>query len=160
MNLTQMLTIAVVPALDKLAVAKPTINQGSSYRQVLGTGLVESNYAYLRQYPSGPAIGFWEMEEDTYASLWANYLAYEPSLAIILRSIAGIPTGVPDPLTMAWNLQFGAAMCRIKYFDDDTALPPLQAVAMATFHKNVYNTSEGAANIETNTPLFQQAIGA
>lgn len=164
MNLTHIKELVVRPALAKLAVALPALSAGPSEPLMIGTGLAESAYAFLRQYPSGPAIGFWEMEAGgtttTYEDTWHNFLAYQPSLSIILRTIAGVSTGIPDPLTMAWNLQFACAMARIKYYRSPLPLPASTAMALATYHKQVYNTGEGVANVLTNEPLFVMALAA
>lgn len=147
----------------KYDVVEPTLNvlglnSAAALNLVTGTALAESGGQYLKQLGTGPALGLWEVEPDTEQDCWNNYLAYQHDLAVKLRSLLA-----PGATTtqLVWNLCYGAAICRIKYLRATDPLPGAKdAAAMAAYHKKIYNTAGGAADADTNTPLFQSAINA
>ena len=47
---------------------------------ILETGLVESNYKYLRQLGDGPARSFWQVEPATAVDNLAHYLKHRKTL--------------------------------------------------------------------------------
>ena len=59
----------------------------SAERLILGTGAIESRYQYLRQYPSGIARSYWQIETATCLDNIKNYLVYRKSK---LKKIADI----------------------------------------------------------------------
>lgn len=146
----------------------------SAENLVLGTGLVESNYQYVDQTTQGPgpAYGFWQMEEPTYIDIWRNYLLHQPgTLSDALRGMVGpkdrqtsVPTGtlsmtIPHIATMHGNLFYAAAMCRVHYRRVPKSLPSAHdAVALAAYWKQFYNTPLGAGTIEKAIPFFKQVV--
>jgi hypothetical protein len=165
MNLTQVKTLVVVPALTTLGNALHAIDVPAAIPLLVGTGLVESEYAFLAQFPTGPAGGFWEMEwgspTTTYEDCWTNFLNFPANAALrsAILSLAGANSQPPGSLIIT-NLLFAVAMARIKYWRSPLPLPAAtDAAGLAQYHVTVYNAG-GAANVTTNTPLFQQAIAA
>jgi hypothetical protein len=158
-DITQFKYDVVTPALVTLGGFNPALNSPAAVNLITGTALVESGLVYVEQLDSGPALGVCQMEPVTHDSLWANYINYHPTLASILETIAG--SAKPSSELLVTNLAYSVAMARIKYWDSAAAMPAAtDAVGMANFHKNVYNSSLGAAQVAVNTPLFAQAIQA
>ncbi len=125
---------------------------------VTGTALVESGCVYLKQLGTGPALGLFQMEPATEQDCWNNYLSYQHNLAALIKGLLW-----PGATTaqLVGNLPYAAAMCRVKYLRAPDMLPsPKDAAGLAAYHKSIYNSALGAADAETNTPLFQQAIDA
>lgn len=124
---------------------------------VTGTALAESAASDLLQ-TNGPALGLWQMEPATEQDIWTNFLAFNPTIAARVQSVLA-----PHPTTpqLVWNLAYGAAMCRLKYWRSPEALATYNdATGLATNWKMIYNTSLGAGAVDANhVALFQQAIG-
>jgi hypothetical protein len=154
--LSQLKYAVVEPALLAIGLAGT-----AALNLVTGTALVESGAQYVQQI-NGPALGLWQMEPATEQDCWTNFLGYNTALAAQVKALLA-PYNSVDQRTqqLVSNMLYAAAMCRIKY---RRAAPPLpaynDAAGMADYHKSVYNTALGAANVATNTPLFQQAINA
>ena len=136
--LSQIRDLVVRPALQAINAWTP-----AAEILVIGTGLQESGYAALAQ-DGGPALGFWLMEPATATDIWDNYLAYQNPLSLRITALVAEEQDKIAQLT--WNLQYGAAMCRIKYL---RAPDPLPAAAdlegMAAIYKKIYNSPQGAA---------------
>ncbi|QHJ85429.1 MAG: hypothetical protein [Bacteriophage sp.] len=149
------LKTAVRPALAQL---EPLIQYSPvAHALVIGTGLVESQYNALLQGGGGPALGFWQMEPATYNDIVKNFIMYREGLATKISSIVGYEiTGRSQRL--ATDNLLAAIMCRIQYYRSKSALPPMDAKALSSYHKNVYNTALGAADPLKNVPAFQRAI--
>jgi len=159
LNLSQLKALVVTPTLAQLALVIPALGSVWAINQVTGTTLVESGCQYLKQLGGGPALGLWQMEPATHDDCWTNFINYNPSLKSRMQSIAGQES--PAAGLMVTNLAYAAAMCRIKYWRSPLPSPvATNAAGCAGYHKQVYNSALGAADAETNTPLFQQAIDA
>lgn len=131
--------LVVRPALQHIGLHSPAAEQ-----LVLGTGLIESGLKKLRQYGNGPALGLFQMEPFTHDDLWQTFLNRKPDLAARLRAIC------PDPAAdkLPWNLQYAAAMCRVKYFRAPASLPALDDIeAQAAYWKLHYNTPLGRGKV-------------
>jgi hypothetical protein len=133
-----LLELAVRPALQ-------IIGGGTAAEQlVMGTAAVESNLIWLKQHGTGPALGLWQMEPFTFHDL-TNRLT--DAQFNTLMSLSTHNRAEPDEL--AWNLRFGAAMCRIKYRDDPRPLPQAGDIqGMAATWKRCYNSHLGAGKPE------------
>lgn len=137
--LTQIRDLVVVPALTTIGHAEP-----AAVRLVIGTGLIESQYQYLSQI-GGPALGFWQMEPATCNDTWDNYLTYQLPLRNTVISLMTHLSDKNDQLI--WNLQYAAAMCRIKYLRSPFPLPAADDLeGMAGMYKTVYNSALGSAD--------------
>jgi len=131
-------------------IVRPALKAINAWQQaseilIVGTGLMESNYVELVQI-GGPALGFWQMEPATAQDIWDNYLTYAAQLRSDLMKLMAPYEDKIEQLT--WNLQYAAAMARIKYL---RAPDPLPAAAdlegIAAYYKKIYNTAHGAAKI-------------
>lgn len=137
----QLLELAVRPALSIMG---PAYSTPAAEQLVMGTAAVESGFVWLKQHGTGPALGLWQMEPFTFRDL-RNRTPEGLRLAIAL--LAGGPVIEPD--CVAWNLRFGAAMCRLKYRDDPHPLPRAGDVrGLALTWKRVYNSPLGAGKVD------------
>lgn len=141
-----------------LAALPAPLNTLSAQQGVLGIGLKESGYTYLKQLGSGPALGFWQMEPATHDDMWANFIRYRPDLQKPLSEIAG---GRPSAQALVTSPIYAAAMCRVHLFRQPDALPSAgDATAWATFWKQHYNTPGGAGLVSQAAPFFRAAMEA
>lgn len=157
-DLTQLRALVVRPTLQAL------ISGGISYslaaeNLVLGTGAHESQYFYLSQVGGGPALGFWQMEPETFEDCWTNYINFRTPLATAINGMRR-----PQPLApseLVTNLALACAMCRVRYARAPAPLPAAtDAAALAQYWKSYYNTDRGAGYASVVIPAFQSAIGA
>jgi hypothetical protein len=133
----QFLQIAVRPAL---AIMGPKYSTTAAEQLVMGTAAVESGFMWLKQHGTGPALGLFQMEPFTYNDLLHRM---PDELRFVMHVLAGDAN--PEPHFVAWNLRFGAAMCRLKYRDDKQPLPmPFAVGEMARTWKRCYNSVLGA----------------
>lgn len=145
----------VIPALAALPEALNTL---SAQQGVLGIGLKESGYTYLKQLGSGPALGFWQMEPATHDDMWANFIRYRPDLQKPLSALAG---GRPSAQALVTSPVYAAAMCRVHLFRQPDALPSAgDAAAWAAYWKQHYNTPGGAGVAAQAIPIFRAAMDA
>lgn len=137
--LIQIRDLVVIPALTTIGHAEP-----AAIRLVIGTGLIESQYSYIAQV-GGPALGPWQMEPETCNDAWINYLPYQSALRASITHLMATYQDKVDQL--AWNWQYAAAMCRIKYLRSPLPLPAAaDVIGLAGIYKTVYNSALGAAD--------------
>jgi hypothetical protein len=161
LNLKQFKYNIVQPVIDMFPAP---YNSDAAVNLLTGTALVESGLEYLVQLPNGPALGLWQMEPATHYDCWVNFLNHEKNneLVKIAESVTDHVTLIwNDNGTLIWNLRYACFMARVKYIRAPDALPAADdALALAAYHKVWYNTALGAADVQKNTPLFQEAIDA
>ena len=118
---------------------------------ILGTGLVESNLREIEQGRPGnvgPALGFFQMEPNTYYDLWKNYLDYRPKIEKAIMNTCRLSV-IPKAEALAWNLRLACAMCRVHYWRVSERLPEKNDIrGMASYWKRHYNTHKGKGKIE------------
>lgn len=160
MTLSEIKWGLIAPTLKEIGLYSDT-----ALNLVTGTGLVESGYKTTVQYGGGPALGWFQMEPETYEDCWSNYLVYRKGLAqkILLLLPGNLSPASSYPHPPSSDLiypAYAAAMCRVKYLRVPAPLPPNNAVSLSLYHKRYYNTMQGKADATKNIPLFQAAIDA
>lgn len=91
---------------------------------VLGTGAHESgDFKSRRQIGGGPALGLFEIEPNTLTDIEINYLKYRVALADKVEALFDGTDPLGKPHQLETNDQWGAALCRIKYFRAPAKLP-------------------------------------
>jgi hypothetical protein len=149
-NLDQLRAYVVRPVLAYLEPQIPYTPGAENL--ILGTGLVESKYEFVRQVGRGPARSVWQIEPFTEADLHV-WLKRYPELAAKIDRLMW-PEPSLDNLTA--NLAYGAAMCRVFYRRLPDAIPgPQDAQGMAELWKRRYNTALGAGTVEKALPHFR-----
>lgn len=179
-NLSQWKANVVRPSLALLA---PIPDIGAklaaewAVNQVTGTTKESGGCEYVRQYPTGPAWGFYQMEEATHDDIWENYLRYNQALgAVIYGSVSNTKSNLATaaqpiyaPIVammkgeyqlLITNLTYATLMCRIDYYRSKLAAPANTAQALAQYHKTVYNTAGGASVAADDVSYYAQAIAA
>jgi len=126
-----------------------TLNEIDLYSEdavnlLMGTAAQESHLGtYLRQLKSGPALGIFQMEPNTYWDICLNYLEYKPELYAKLKKVCG----KLDPDHLVWNLKLAICMTRIHYLRVPKPLPT-DLSGYANYWKDHYNTYLGAGTTE------------
>lgn len=173
LDLRQLRKLVVGPALRGIGLWSQTAEN-----LIIGTGLAESRYEFLSQWPTGPAIGYWQMEKSTHSWIWGEYLARHdkqelvvlvlPFVSSLRPTIEGLDEAMeggwmPDPNMMAQNIAYAAIMCRIKYWTIPKALPsgdnPDPEIDLALYWKKYYNTEGGKGDPEDFIELYRQYGG-
>ena len=154
MDLAQFDQYVLVPALKKIGLYSP-----SAHVLMLGTGVIETNYQYLKQLGSGPALGVFEVEPDTYNDIYRFINKYE-NRKLKERCLAACIYDLwPDSEDLIYNLRWACIIARLKYFMVSVALPSsFDAVGMANYYKKYYNTYIGKSDIDEDVKVFQEII--
>jgi len=118
------------------------------------TGLVESNYNYIKQLGTGPARSFWQVEPFTAKDSIDNYLIYRSDKLFNVAHIVCMDTDTLKNLSMDnidyllhTNIAAGIAFCRLKYWRAPAKIPS-DLEGMAQYWKTYYNTEQGAGTVE------------
>lgn len=145
-NLAQLRALVVKPALTDLGLYSEAAEE-----LLIGTGLAESGFVYLRQLPDGPALGFWQMEPATHDDLWENWLRFRVELVHIMRDEVprGERTAWPTPSLLITNLRYAAMMARLQYYRQPEPLPAATDIeGLAHYWKRYWATAAGKGKPE------------
>lgn len=151
------------PMQFRMQVVRPTLARIALWSQdaenlVLGTALAESGLQYIKQIGGGPALGVCQMEPATHYDIWTNYLKYQTPLRADIIKLAGyFSAEFPDPGELIGNLDYAVAMCRAHYRRQRPPLPS-DAMGLALYHKQYYNTAGGKADIAESIKHFKFAV--
>lgn len=122
----------VLTEIDKYS--EPAVNL------LLGTAAQESAFGtYIRQI-NGPALGVFQMEPNTEADCWMNYLLYRKALVGDIVRITGI--SMPNTWHLEGNLIYQIVMARVHYLRVSEPIPE-DVPGMAEYWKEYYNTRLG-----------------
>lgn len=131
-------------------IVKSTLNDLNMYSHdaeelLIFTCAVESlGGTYLRQV-SGPALGIYQMEPNTYNDIWQNYIKFNLSICMILNHNFNV-SFQPSAGRLIYDLRFSTAMTRLFYHRIPESLPAANDIdAIWIYYKKYYNTPEGAA---------------
>ena len=132
---------------------------------VLGTGLYESQYRYIRQIGSGIAKSFWQVEVATAQDNIKSYLKYRQSKARMCASAAMVPLkftmiGTSDDEIgdmLESNIAYGIMHCRLKYWRVPKKVPQ-DLEGQAHYYKKYYNSAQGKASEEEYIEQYKDFI--
>lgn len=127
-----------------------TINMYSKEAQqlLLITGATESRYEYLKQYPSGPASSWWQIEELTNWDVWHNWLRFRGDARERVIRVSHLSDKymkeLPNhALCTKWAtdiIPYAICMARIVYRRVPKALPAYNDIdAMGAYYLKYYN---------------------
>jgi hypothetical protein len=163
-DLRQLRAFVLKPALTDLGLWSQAAEE-----LLVGTGLVESLFTYLRQLNNGPALGFWQMEPATHDDLWMHWLRFRPRLAEpLLAEVPGAPHSDdlvtmlrdgwrPSLTLLATNLRYAAMAARLHYRRVPELLPAADDVeGMAQYWKMHWNTELGKGNPAKFVLLYRE----
>lgn len=130
---------------------------------LLGTMLRESAGVSVFQQTQGAptsksGFGLFQMEPATHDDCWANFINNRPDLYKRMVRLSG--NAGANAMRLSFDFVYAAAMCRVRYLRDPNPLPSeTDAVSLATYWKDVYNTSKGKGTVDGGTvALFQKAV--
>lgn len=148
-------------------VIEPTLNKAgwitpSDHVLIYGTGWVESDYIHVMQIgtPKNGGVGFFDDEPSDYKDIytWLRN-GFNRNILDRILSICNFATLPTDISILASNLAYATLICRTHYHRVKEPVPAANdALGMATYHKNHYNSSLGKADIEKNTAVWQRII--
>ena len=152
-NIEQLDKYVVQPVLEHLG-----MNSLAARRLMIGTALAESHGKYIHQIGDGPALGLWQVEPSTHMDNYVSFLEY-PSRRDLYQKFVSLRGDFPKAHNqMIGNLSYNCAHARLKYWRSPKKMPNENDYrAMAEYHKDIYNSSLGKADIENNVCLFEMA---
>jgi len=120
----------------------------ASVNLLLGTAAQESGFGtYIRQIGGGPALGVFQMEPNTEADIWMNYLLYRRELLSHIKRLAGLEAA--NAWHLEGNLIYQIIMARAHYLRVHEVLPPADDIeGLARYWKQYYNTPLGKGTVE------------
>lgn len=140
---TQVLNLVIRPVHARLDAVQRGMASASADAISLGTACQESNFRWIAQTPTGPALGLWQMEPATHDDLFRNYLAYNTKLRDAVMSFSCSAMSTQQQL--AGNALYAAACCRAQFFRAPETLPAANDVdGMAHLWKVRWNSVSGA----------------
>ena len=156
----------VKPVLKSLTTkAGKSLYSEAAVNLLTGTAIVESRLRFLRQIVryetdgtpvDGVALGIYQVEKNTLADIYDNFLKYNPELLQVVEAYRG---NEPREDAIISNLKYATAIARIYYFRKKEPLPSSgDYKGMAKYHKEHYNTSKGATNVDESEEDFVLAI--
>lgn len=154
--LQQVLNAWIKPALDYLP---SELNTPARRQMVLGIGVVETAYSAMWQ-DGGPALGFWQIQPNTWHDIHVNYLIYRPKLSDSIKKLLKYSEESIDLLTQC--PRYAALLCALIVYRSPLALPAYNdSEAQARFWLEAYNCG-GAGTMQRALPCFQsvQNLGA
>ena len=128
----------------------------SAQKVLLITGATESGYRYLKQYPTGPARSYFQIETRTSYDIWQNYLRFRRSRRKKIVKACHLPDlwmkEIPEEQIHAdylmSNLYFAICMARLVYWRVPKPLPPEDDIAaLGSYYIKYYNAG-GKATIK------------
>ena len=124
---------------------------------IFGTGLIESNYDYLKQWNNGGARSWWQIEPGMTGALdtIVNYLHYRENLlgkCAVAAKVAPFyfRKGVEEEEVrdlLETNISYAIIMCRLKYRRVPKKLEKT-VEGMAHYWKKYYNSDLGKGDPE------------
>lgn len=143
-DLEQFRDLIVDPVLEDLGLYNVAASE-----LVMGTGIQESRFTFIKQIGGGPALGFFQMEPATHRDIHINFLGYRDELRSKVAAIARYPAEIPAPEIMIYNLRYAVAMCRVHYRRVREPLPTAGDLeGQAAYWKEFYNTPLGKGTVE------------
>lgn len=130
----------------------------AAVRLLLGTAAQETGLQYLAQFPSGPALGIFQIEPATHDDIWENFLKFKPGLAAKVASFAALTPS--RALQLASNLAYQTAIARVSYFRAPDPLPaPDDVDGLGRYWKRFHNTGAGGGTVAEFVQNFRYYIG-
>lgn len=148
LNATQFRDLVIRPTLE--AIGGPQ-NSEAAVQLLLATALHESRLEFLKQHPTGPALGVYQMEPNTHDDLavwiWNNrykYLEHDTGTSLYERICWLLEKDSFSYDWLSFDLRYATVMTRLHYWRVPEALPEAgDAAGMAAYWKRYYNTPKG-----------------
>jgi len=126
---------------------------------LVGTALTESNLQYIKQFGSGPALSFFQIEPASYLDVVRYLNLRQPGLRDGILAACYLET-FPEPDALIWHLRLGSCVARSLYYRRPEPLPnSADALGLTQYYKKFYNTHKGKATLSGSLPHFERACG-
>jgi len=137
---------------------------------LLLTAAVESDFGtYVRQIPSGPALGIFQVETTTELDLW-RWISGKPKLLNLMLPLIGDPILSLEGLTPSiYNIAYQIALARLFYWRIPESLPKVRYIssgltdesvnALAKYYKKYFNTELGKSSVEKAANAYRKYVG-
>lgn len=123
------------------------------------TALMESKLTHLKQLPEGPALGLFQVEWATYLDC-LRYIANHQNLYDKITTYLEREHLPGKPVNLIGDLSLNAIIARVKYYMIPETIPSYKnPEAQAQYYKQYYNTSMGAANVDSFVKALQDIQG-
>lgn len=115
---------------------------------MLRTALTESGLCHLRQLPFGPALGFMQVEPNTYRDVY-RYLNTRKDILEKILVHCNYKKFPEHTQNLVHDLAFNALVARVKYWMIPEPIPSYTNVErQAEYWKMHYNTKHGLGTVE------------
>lgn len=158
LDLNQIRAYIVTPALAAIG-----LGGNSADNLIMGTGKIESDWAYVKQI-KGPAVSLMQIEPATHTDLSTRLRTLAPyktlhELVLKELQLSELPS---SPEFLIYNLKAAVIFARLKYRMRHSEEPELPAAndfeKLAALHKTVYNTSGGDTDLQRSTKIFRSIV--
>lgn len=154
MNLQQVIDYWINPALEYFPENLRTPNR---VQFMLAIGLIESGYNYVAQEPEPIALGYWQVELNTWKDNILNFLEIKNEFNngwTTLKKQRPATYG-----SMASDCLFACYMAAIKVYRAPQELPELgDLTGMAEYWKKYYNASPHGASVDEAIARMQPIV--
>jgi len=127
----------------------------SAENLILGIGLVETNWSYIKQIGNvtGGGLGCLQMQKLTHDDLVGYICSHKERATAILKS-CNMEEWTSDALI--YNLRYMVLMTRMFFYRMPEPLPaPNDAEGFCELHKSAYNSRLGKTDVSKSILLFQ-----
>lgn len=117
---------------------------------LLGTCAKESRLGTFLKQLTGPALGIYQIEPDTHASVWTEILRSHPNTYKRCMEILNIKDSaiLPDHDRLIYDFKYATIVARLKYLTINEPFPEEYSLSdLAKYWKKYYNTSKGKGTV-------------
>lgn len=119
------------------------------------TSATESHLGTYLFQKSGPAVGIFQVELNTYRDILNNYLVYHKDLRTKIEGVVKSP--LEDANTLRYNLAAQIIFARLVYLRAPTPIPK-DLGSMAKYYKKHFNTPLGRATPEMAIADYKRLV--
>ncbi len=121
----------------------------SAENLLLGTAAHESLMGHYLKQECGPALGIYQVEPNTHADIYNNYLCYHPVIKERVERFSMNTSILGREVEIIGNLQYATVITRVIYYRVAEKLPDADDLdGLAKYWKKYYNTELGKGTIE------------
>jgi hypothetical protein len=142
-NAEQIRRLVIQPALQTLSDMTPCKYSEVAENLLIGTCATESNMGrFIKQHPTGPACGIFQIEPATAASILDNFVKFRPAFKTVIDHFM---TSEPLPQQLITNLSLQVVIARLVYYIKPQPLPTNahDIHELGNYWKAHYNTAAG-----------------
>lgn len=139
--------LVIRPALERLAAMTPCRYSDAAENLLMGTWAHESKGGeYIRQYPTGPACGIFQIEPATANSIMDNFVKYRVPFQDAVRHFS---TNEPLAQQLVSNLSLQVVLARLVYYIRPEPLPGAHDLhELGNYYKAHFNTIKGKSSAQ------------